>query len=154
MFKKIFALFWEKIIIPVTNPFIICPYINNEAKYMAKGVKAFSVIADSEDFLEKYEYPLFNRLVKEGIVLETKEQKKIQHHLGHMVDFTYAYYYYPNEEWRIKKWKDMQKVWLKKYPNSWIIREGILLGYPKKYIKRYMVRLSIANILRTFKIMY
>ena len=134
-FVKFLFNFW-------TDHFVICPYVSNEAKYMAKGVKPFSAISDDKRFLEEYEFPKFNPLVEQGIVLESRSSKKITNYRGENITVIRVYYYYPGEEWRIKKWEFLQKNYLK-YKKSCPIREGLLLGYPRKYIRRHRLNSKI-----------
>ncbi|MGB1360819.1 MAG: hypothetical protein ACPG8V_01745 [Alphaproteobacteria bacterium] len=124
--------------------FVICPYVNNEAKYMAKGVKPFTALADDERFLQDYYYPYFDPLVKQGVVIEQKTQKPFKKKSGENIIFTKVYYYYPGEQWRIERWEYLQNNYLK-YTKSCPIREGLLLGYPKKYIRRHRLNSKIGN---------
>ncbi|MGB1360817.1 MAG: hypothetical protein ACPG8V_01735 [Alphaproteobacteria bacterium] len=124
--------------------FVICPYINNEAKYMAKGVKPFTALADDDRFLAEYEFPQFDPLVEQGIVLEQKYHTPMKNFRGEDIILTKAYYYYPGEQWRIKRWELLHDNY-PAYKNSSTIREGLLLGYPKKYIRRWLIREKIYN---------
>ena len=118
--------------------FVLCPYINNEAKYMAKGIKPFSQLWDSEKFLNDYVFPKFTPLVKQGIVLEKKQTMIIKNVHKKNIKTIKVHYYYPGEEWRIKKLNNMDKN-LQNYTKSFSIREGLLFGYPKKYIRRHIL---------------
>ena len=125
-----------------TEHFVICPYVNNEAKYMKKGVKPFSAISDDKRFLDEYVFPKFNPLVEQGIVLESRTSKKITNYRGENITFIRLYYYYPGEEWRIKRSRIVVEKF-SQYKKTCYIREGILYGYPKKYIRRMGIRRKI-----------
>ncbi|MGB1360818.1 MAG: hypothetical protein ACPG8V_01740 [Alphaproteobacteria bacterium] len=118
--------------------FVICPYSLNEPKYMAKGVKPISRVGGMQEWIDEYEYPRFKELLKNKIVLEYKTSKKTINRFHKEVDLINLYFYYPNEEWRvhtlIRTWDNIDK-----YRKTISIRDGILLGYPKKYIRRYML---------------
>ena len=122
-----------------TSKFVICPYIGNEAKYMAKGVKPFSTYWDGQEFLEDYVFPKFDPLVKKGIILEQRKNLK----LGKL-DLIRVHYYYAGEEWRVKRFEILFNNYLA-YKRSCPIREGVLFGYPKKYIRRHRLNSKIGR---------
>ncbi|MGB1360821.1 MAG: hypothetical protein ACPG8V_01755 [Alphaproteobacteria bacterium] len=118
--------------------FVICPYVNNEAKYMAKGVKPFTALWDDDRFLAEYHFPYFDSLVKQGIVLEQKTHTPTKNRFDEDIILTKVFYYYPGEQWRIKRWEILDNKY-KEYRKTCSIREGLLLGYPKKYIRRHIL---------------
>ena len=136
MIKKLLKPIIKFTLDKITKHFVICPYINNEAKYMAKGIKPFSEFWDSLDFLNNYIFPKFEPLIKSGVVLEKKEYTKMPTKKG-VIDLIRVYYYYQGEEWRIKRFEILFDKYLD-YKKSHSIREGLLFGYPKKYIRRHI----------------
>ena len=147
MLKKLVQKFIFFIYGQWASLFVSCPYINNEAKYMAKGVKPFTSLGGSQEYLDYYEYPHFKKLLEDGVVLEYKTSKKIIDRFGKEVDFINLYFYYPDEEWRVKRciiiWDNLDK-----YIKTIDARYGLLLGYPKKYIRRWMLSQKIQKWLR------
>ena len=134
-FVKLLFNFW-------TTHFVICPYVNNPAKYAKKGLKPLTALWDDKRFLDEYFIPDFEPLLKQGIVLEKRQSEKTKNYRGENIIMLKIYYYYPGEEWRIKKWEYLQKNFLK-YTKSCPIREGLLLGYPRKYIRRHRLNSKI-----------
>ncbi|MGB1360815.1 MAG: hypothetical protein ACPG8V_01725 [Alphaproteobacteria bacterium] len=118
--------------------FVICPYSLNEPKYMAKGVKPFTALWDDDRFLAEYHFPKFDPLVKQGIVLEQKTHTPTKNRFDEDIILTKVFYYYPGEQWRIKQWELIHEKF-PKYRKTCCAREGLLLGYPKKYIRRFML---------------
>ena len=131
--KIIYFVYWQW-----CRHFVICPYSLNEPKYMEKGLKPFSRVGETKQWNDAYEYPRFKKLLDNGTILEYKTSQKTINRFGEKIELITLYFYYPNEEWRVHR---MIKIWnnLDNYKNSIEIREGLLFGYPKKYIRRSML---------------
>ena len=104
---------------------------------MAKGVKPLSTFADDKRFLDEYVIPEFKLLLQAGVVKEHRIEEKMKNFRGEDIILLKLNYYYPDEEWRVHRWIRTWKN-LDNYIKTIDARHGLLLGYPKKYIRRYL----------------
>ena len=153
MFKKLVQKFVFFIYGKWVSLFVSCPYINNEAKYMAKGVKPLSTFADDKRGLEKYDVPTFKPLLESGIIKEHRTEEKMKNFRGEDIILLKLNYYYPDQEWRVHRWV---RTWdnIDNYRKTIDVRHGLLLGYPKKYIRRHMLSKKIRKWLISRDLIY